>query len=383
VKPRHLPFDSSGLTVTLLTGAGDLDALRSEWERLLASSASASMFVTWEWMSSWWSSYGQGSDLRLYRVEGPDGLLGIAPLYRRSVQMLGPLRHKALFLVGDGSFDSDYLDWISLRGKEEQVVSAVLAQLAADSSEWDLLVWNEVPAVSPHLPWFERYAKTHAWHWSASRVPCARVQLPSTWDEYVKQLKPRMRTKVRSVMRELERFDSRYDMCAAATDLPERLSSLYELHNQRWATQGKSGVFVAPEKRAFYELLAPRLLERGWLRFYSLRAGGRYVAHQFCFEKGNVMYLLQEALDPTWFEHGAGNALRAYVLRDCINRNLEVYDFLGGVTPHKMSWGATVHHSVRTMWGPRSFRNDLLFGAQRARAIAKQLLRPEPATEAV
>lgn len=93
------------------------------------------------------------------------------------------------------------------------------------------------------------------------------------------------------------------------------------------------------------------------------------------------MFLLQEGLDPEWFNHGAGNALRAHVFRDCIERGLSAYDFLGGVTPHKLSWGATVHYSVRVTAGPKSWKNSLLFLTRDARAIAKRILKPEAERE--
>jgi len=295
---------------------------------------------------------------------------------------LGPIRYRALFLIGDGSFDSDYLDWITRRGRERDVVRAVLDRLRLDQADWDLLLVNEVPARSPILAALRTCILKLGWHWSESRVPCARVPLPATWDEYLRMLKPRMRTKIRSLARTLEQtFRIQYDRCTDDSDLENRLHSLFDLHQRRWAAEGKPGVFQTPEKRRFYDLMTRRFLDRGWLRFYSLRAQGSYVAHQLCFERDGTMFLLQEGLDPDWFEHGAGNALRAYVIRDCIERGLTGYDFLGGVTPHKLSWGSTVNHSVRIVTGPRSIRNGLLFGARRARGIARRLLRNDPAPE--
>jgi CelD/BcsL family acetyltransferase involved in cellulose biosynthesis len=174
-----------------------------------------------------------------------------------------------------------------------------------------------------------------------------------------------------------EAFHGRYDRLTDLADLEARLGSLYDLHERRWEAEGKSGVFRSEEKRAFYALLSRRLLERDRLRLYSLRVGDDYVAHQYCFEYGNRMYLLQEGLDPEWFEHGAGNALRAHVFQDCIARGIEVYDFLGGVTAHKVSWGAETVWSARVTTGPPSLKNRILFGMRGVRAAAKRLLRPD------
>lgn len=368
--------------VTALRSEEDLARMEPEWNTLLAKSASDTAFLTWEWIASWWSAYRRGRNLELLRVDGADGLIGVLPLYEDGRPLLGPLRYRVLALVGDGSADSDYLDGITRKGSEDDVADAVLAELRARGRAWDLLLLNDVPSASPQLAALQRAAGRAGWYWNATRVPCARVDLPGSWDEYLRVLKPRMRTKVRSTVRDLERqFRIEYERCTDPSDLDDRLRSLYDLHNRRWDSAGKRGVFHSEEKRAFYASMAHRFLTSGRLRFDSLRADGRYVAHQFCFEHGGRMFLLQEGLDPEWFSHGAGNALRAHVFRDCIERGLNAYDFLGGVTPHKLSWGATVHYSVRVTAGPKSWKNSLLFLTRDARAIAKRLLKPEAQQE--
>jgi CelD/BcsL family acetyltransferase involved in cellulose biosynthesis len=356
----------------------DLAALAPEWESLLARSASDTIFLTPEWIRSWWSAYHGGRDLVALRIDDESGLVGLALMYRKDEQILQGFRQSALAFVGDGSADSDYMDWISARGREPDVARAVIEHLRTRTPKWDLLVLREIPDSSPHLGPLEAVARERGWTHHAEQVPCARVPLPRTWDDYLRMLKPRMRTKVRSVLREFEgRPDARFDRCTNPDDLEPRLASLYELHNRRWDMEGKSGIFHAEDKRTFYSLLSQRLLARDWLRFYSLSVEGRYVAHQYCFEYGNRMFLLQEGLDPEWFEHGAGNALRAHAFRDCVERGLDVYDFLAGVTPHKSSWGAEVVHSVRLILGPPSIRNRIAFTARDAREAAKRLLRPE------
>jgi len=185
-----------------------------------------------------------------------------------------------------------------------------------------------------------------------------------------------MRTKVRSLTTQLERdFAARLELCESADELPPKLEHLFDLHARRWHGKNQAGVFVSDAKRRFYYDLSRILLDRGWLRLYSLKAGDRYVAHQYCFEYKKTMYLLQEGFDPEWEEHGVGNVLRALVLRDCIDRRLEVYDFLGGVTPHKMSWAATEKTSLRITVARASFKNSLLFRVPAAIDGAKRVAR--------
>src|SRR3954451_9864175 len=98
----------------------ELQAFRDPWNALLAISASDTIFLTWEWITAWWTAYGTPGDLRIVFVYGDDGALcGIAPMRRCSIRRYGHT-YDALALIGDGSADSDYLDLIIANGAERE-----------------------------------------------------------------------------------------------------------------------------------------------------------------------------------------------------------------------------------------------------------------------
>jgi CelD/BcsL family acetyltransferase involved in cellulose biosynthesis len=129
----------------------------------------------------------------------------------------------------------------------------------------------------------------------------------------------------------------------------------------RWQSVNQEGVFNSSDKKNFYMEMSKKFLSEDWLRFYSLSVNNHYVAHQFCFEYQNKLYLLQEGLHPDWFKNGAGNALRAFVFLDCIDRNVDVYDFLAGITQHKLSWGGKKKTSFRIALGSKKIKNKIFF----------------------
>lgn len=354
------------LTVERLSSRGDIAALAERWERLLCESDADTIFLTWEWIGSWLDAYGADVEPAVLRVEDGGRLVGVAPLALRNepAGRFGPRR--ILTFLGDGSADSDYLDLIARRGSEGAVLEAVLAEVTAPGRSWDLLRWNEIPGSSPFLPLVRDHLRRERWYVEETEVSCPYVTLPADWDSYLKRLKPRMRTKVRSTLRDLEQgHEVRFDRCESLEDLDTRLESLFALHAARWKTEGREGVFGSESKRRFYAAMSRAFLGRGWLRFYSLRVDGSFVAHQFCFERNGTTFLLQEGYDPLWAERGVGNALRAHVMRDCIERGVGVYDFLGGVTPHKLSWGAEVKTSYRIAAAPPGWSAALYFRPRR------------------
>jgi peptidoglycan/xylan/chitin deacetylase (PgdA/CDA1 family) len=153
---------------------------------------------------------------------------------------------------------------------------------------------------------------------------------------------------------------------------------LFDLHQRRWAEEGKPGVFRSEKKREFYAVLSERLLERGWLAFTWLEFKGQVLACQYGFRYRDTYYQLQEGYESDSGHWNVGIGLRAWCIRKFIAEGVREYDFLGGVGRHKTDWGAQVKHSKCIEIATRNPRN-LLFshGAQyeaRAReAIARML----------
>lgn len=342
-----------------------LHAVHAAWRALLARSAADTIFLTPEWTQAWLDAYGDGGGLCTVAVYRGTALIGLALLARRRAALREwPLRERLCF-AADGSADSDHLDILAAPGEAATVVETVMARLDALPGTWHALAWNEMPASSPVVPALTRWFDAHGWWRETQTVPCARVDLPDTWDGYLKMLKPRMRTKVRGLVNTADAEpDLVFDRCTAHADLPARLASLYALHQARWALRGRDGIFTDPAKRDFYERMSRAFLANGWLRFYSLRWRDQYIAHQFCFERNGILSLLQEGFDTDWSDKGVGNTLRALVFRDCIARGVAVYDFLAGVTPHKLSWGAHETHNLRLLAAPPTWRCRAYTGAR-------------------
>jgi CelD/BcsL family acetyltransferase involved in cellulose biosynthesis len=321
--------------------------LAPAWEELLAASAADTPFLAPAWLEPWWSSYAAGREPLLIFAWRQRELMGIFPLQLTAVRWRGGIPLRALRLFGDGTSDSDYLDFIVRRGAEESVLPAFWSWLRRSPSHHEVAHWNEIPDSSLTVPIVRRLAAQDRALLDEDHIGCVVAPLLDSYEAYVASLKPRMRTKVRSLRRHLEeRHGAALVRCDEASLAPT-LESLFRLHERRWATRGQSGVFAAPEKRAFYHAMAGSLSRRGWLDLTTLVADGIPVAHQCCIRYRGTAFLLQEGYDPDWEERGVGNVLRAMTLEAMIREGVRSYDFLGGVTTHKLSWGGAVKESVR------------------------------------
>lgn len=324
-------------------------ALQQEWNATLQQSTSNTIFLTWQWVASWWAAYGKGKQLLILVARDPGGAcLGIAPL---CVDRSGTARRSVRFL-GDGTFDSDYLDFIVVRGHESAVVTAFLDQLTTLRKAWDLLQMFEIPQDSPNLQTLRALEGPGGWFLSQQQVPCGIRRLPKTWDEFLGTLRPRFRTTVRACLRNMEQLGGSFEVLDREEQTQAWLHDLFVLHSGRWALRQQSGVFRNDEKREFYHQLTPALLRRGWLHMTRWRLNGVVLACQFGFAYQGTYYLLQEGFDAQCNHVSPGITLRAATIRNLIAEGIHTYDFLGGIGRHKTDWGAQEKTSWRLTLAP-------------------------------
>jgi peptidoglycan/xylan/chitin deacetylase (PgdA/CDA1 family)/CelD/BcsL family acetyltransferase involved in cellulose biosynthesis len=353
----------------------ELRPLAQDWNMLLSSSLSDTIFLTWEWCTLWWKHYGCSRPLRVLTAwEGKD-LVGVAPFYIDRQWRWG-CRWNCVRLVGDGSKDSDYLDCFVRKGSEQAVASAFLASLQELKDKWEWVDFHGTPENSVCLAAMLEEATQRGWKTAVEPIPCATLALPSSWEDYLKMLQPRFRTKVRSCLSHLEQHLRSVPVaCHSDADIEGWLPLFFELHARRWQSRSQPGVFRDSSKRLFYHDISRSTLAQGWLAFHKLDWGARPIALQYGFHYHDRFYLLQEAYDPEFETLRPGLMLRAWLIRKWISQGLKDYDFLAGAAVHKMDWGAHQKFSVRTTIAPRWSGAWIAIDGPRAHATIKDKVR--------
>ena len=358
------------------------EALRPQWEALLEEYPHTTPFATWEWLASWWRAYA-GNDRLLVLAwrNGSAALTGLAPLALSTQRVCGaPLR--SLRLMGDGSHDSDNLDLPVRPGCEGEFSRALLDWLEGHAQEWDICQLQTLPAHSPVGNRLLEELKLRGWKAHTSQRPQTVVELPGSWETYLKGLSSKERGKIGLRTRRLEKkYPVRIRKVAEEAELAPALAALFDLHTKHWRLRGLPGSFQSPARRQFYRDLAPLLLARQRLEFWLLELDGRIAAAQFALRHGDAVYSLQEGFEPEYSSDSVGYVLRGRVLQDLIDRGTRKYDFLGGVGESKLRWGARVQSYLSVEFArPRCVGNVLLSLKQKA-AGTKAWLRarlPDP-----
>ena len=248
--------DHDSLSVIELNDWSELEGIAADWERLLSENPALGLFSTPEWLGSWWHAFGAGKELvALVFTDANRAVVGLSPMYRERVESPLVARVNLLRLVGDGSGDSDDMDFIVRPGYEGAVVRAFLKWFR--NRKWDLCHLNALSPRSVVASLLLRDLRNNSWDLATHEHPCVTVPLPGTWELYLKQLSSKERGKIGNRTRRLEtRHQLRFYKCQAAEELPQCLDTLFLLHQKRWEKLDESGSFSLPRRRQFYDEMA-------------------------------------------------------------------------------------------------------------------------------
>jgi len=329
-----------------------LSALRPAWDELLLQYPQATTFSTCEWLASWWQSFGQHRQLLFLALFDATSLIGLAPL-SISTERFGPSSLRVLRMMGDGSNDSDNLDFPVRPGFEITFVESLIAYLKKEKQKWDVALLNTLPANTCVGTSLAKSLTSTWWTFFEYSSQCSAVTLPDSWDLYLQMLASEDRKNLARYTRRLKgRYSVRICRCTQEDELPAYLDALFRLHQARWQASGEPGSFSSQARREFYQLLSLRLLKRDCLELWALELNGELAAVQFAFRHRDKVFQLQEGYDTQRTPDRLGFVLRGAVLERLISENVRVYDFLGGEDSYKARWGSQAGHYRNLHFAP-------------------------------
>jgi CelD/BcsL family acetyltransferase involved in cellulose biosynthesis len=311
------------------------------WNGLLARARQPSVFLSWQWQTSWARAFLASRPLHLLRVSDDAGTLaGMLPLYDEGAG----LRR----FVG-GVDVSDYLDLIAPSGREEEVWQALLQHRAGEATEWDL---HAIRAASPTLDILPRLCPAVGIRAQVEREDrCPVLELPATWEAYLESLPGKDRHELRRKIGKLEREMPGASVRSHAS--PEgwdgALADFLRLH--RLSKAGKAR-FMDERMEAFFRDATRALAAAGWARLWFLQWNGTAVASFLCLEHAGWVGLYNSGFDPLHAKLAPGIVLLAHVIRAAIDRAVAVFDFLRGEESYKYAFGPAAQDLFRVRVAP-------------------------------
>ena len=334
----------------IISDFAEFTSLEGTWNRLLQESdGESSIYLTHEWLTTWWRHFGEGRQLNIVLIEDGARVIGAVPLMRTRYR-LGFLRLDALETIG--AVNCNRLGLVS-GGHRREVAAALLRYLGRELATGRLSArFKLVPDDCKLLAEMRRIAPSLAEGLTLEErigTVAPFIRLPSTWEQYWASLSGNARHQLSRRVRALERDHSvEYRVCSG-DDLDERLDALIRLHQARWRAAGVSGVFSDPRMKSFYRDVARRFLERNWLHFSYLTVDGEMVAGEFSYIFNGTFYGVTSARDLRYAGSSVGHIHHMLFLKDAIARGLSECDMQKGDEPYKYRWARAARRYMDVM----------------------------------
>jgi CelD/BcsL family acetyltransferase involved in cellulose biosynthesis len=337
------------LSITLTHDANSLNALRPEWDSLLESSPADSVFLTLEWLATWWEVYQPGRQLWLLLARDEAGrLIGAAPLMlcQRSA---GPLHWRELLFLSaeEGLGDPDHIDFPIASGWAEPVIRGFWRELASRRDRWDVLNLtglrddSAVPAYASELGVEVIRGAGEA---------CPFILLPERWETYMREtLSQDHRKGIGRYGRRLEQElggQALYHEVTSEAELDRMLDTLIAFRRRYARLNRLPDFFGPPEAVAFHKKLARQFFERGWVHAYYLTIAGEIAAWVYDFKYKGTAYGYQTGYDPRWAYYSPGRLIIAHAIRTAIEQGLRKYDMLRGDEAYKKGWAKELRTDI-------------------------------------
>jgi CelD/BcsL family acetyltransferase involved in cellulose biosynthesis len=328
------------IRIELLTSDEEFWALAPEWNALLAASSTKSVFMTWEWISTWWKVFGRGYSLRIYLARQPETgtLLGLLPFALREYTVIDHTIYRELTIMGSEGAAPDHLDCVLRKGHEQSVMRAFTRHVWSEQLDWDSIKLVSMASKAYASESFTSQMNHRYYH--IHHVVSPYIRLPASWDNYRRTLSKNMRYNIGRYERKLEKEAPGqvvYRRVRQEEDLPDAMNLLFRLHSE--VRQAKGGSYIGDaQPLEFHKTVARRLLSKGWLRLYLLTVSGNDIAALFCINCDNVVSFYTTGYSLDWSSYSPGRLLIAYAIRQSIEEGAYEFDFLRGNEKYKFNW---------------------------------------------
>ena len=332
--------------MNIIRSIEEFSTIRDRWNRLLAESLNNNVFLTWEWLYTWWEIYSDGRTLNILILKNDQGeFIGAAPFCISKEKKYG-MRFQFIDMIGSGEVCPEYLDIIVRSEYLKVVQDSLLSYLDKKLKNGTIVRCADIKDNSI-LHGILEILKIKSGIVIKYNIKTNNpyIILPTKIEDYNK----RINYKVKSEMRRRENKLSREHGSVLFSEDSENISTSFDtfvsLHQMLWKSRGETGVFKNEKFLRFHKCVVERFSKNSWVKIYFVIVNNRHVAALYGYTYGNIFYFYQSGFDPDLKVYGIGKILLYNSICESINKKINEFDFLRGDELYKEEFAEKCRHS--------------------------------------
>ncbi|MFH2021422.1 MAG: GNAT family N-acetyltransferase [archaeon] len=306
---------------TVFISIKEFSDMHKEWNDLLGKTKYPNLFLTWEWLYSWWEIFQKKNyELAVVAFYDKSELVGISPTFLHKTPFGNIVR-----LLGDESVDSCYLDIIAKQEFRQFVLSKTKKLFENDS-----ILFKYVDNDSDL-----KYRFTDK---PIELSKCPIVELPENIEDYLARLSRNERHNYRRAAKEYKdvKFSADHD-----------LSTVFSINKKRFGSQSFS-----PKQRDFLKKFSSRFSEYEVLK-YEIENDAAYNLNYYY---KNTVFFYSAAFVSQEKNLGIGKALCFKNIENSIKNRYSYFDMLRGTQEYKTKLSSRMKTNIGLYEGKGTYK---------------------------
>jgi hypothetical protein len=380
------------MRVREIINEAQLVELREDWDNLLKQSPSRSVYMSFEWIYTWWRHFARGK-LFVLVAEADGQVRCIAPLMLTRERFLGMPYTRVRFIGSDptgttkrNAFDklfsidkrygwSDVLDFL-YKAEDIESLKATLEYLKRQKGRWDILDLRELHSSTNSIGVLKSTFGGGDYLFNDVAAKVATVSLETDFETYRKSRNKNWRKNISRTYKRIGKLPrlvlGKYVAPAQVADI---MPAVIDLEQKSW--QGNRGVGAFSQKSAgqFHRELAELLAQRQRFVLYTLELDRRIVCYQYAFRYNNTLCLHNTAMDPDFRYYSPGFYLQLRIIEEAFSQEAQQIVLGRGWEDYKSKLKNSEEDRIWiTVFAARLVPRVLGYLEFKARPMMKQLL---------
>jgi CelD/BcsL family acetyltransferase involved in cellulose biosynthesis len=320
-------------TIEAITSFDRFTALEPVWNRLLEQSDQDVPFLTFEWFSSWWKSFGNGKQMLVLVLKKRDEPVAIAPFMLSKTTWRGfPVRAVTFMTDALSSRNGIIAAEKDLCLGEHIFRYLQNRKLSYDIMHFDLIVRDSLTyGAFQHalteigLPYVEMQSYLSPF-----------IKINGTWDDYLNSRSKNFRSKMKLTANRFNRQKLHEVVTYSAGSVPQGIEDLLHVSRRTWKFKDGTAIASNPRSVEFIRTFSELAARKGWLNLRILKLEGKPVAFLYNLEyKGRIFYY-KTGFDEKYRNISSGEFLNHEAIKESFEKNFREYDLLGRNESYKM-----------------------------------------------
>lgn len=317
----------------IITCRQEFKSLHLVWNQLLDVAHTNNLYLSWEWLYTWWQMYGIDRELFIICTYEENQLIAIFPLFKHLVKKLYLFKWSVLEFLGSGEHKKDEVCSNLLEPiVHPDYIEAYFIHLRSFLYKSEVILCNQIVLKSVRTDTFFLKKAMFVFNENTYHIRVlplftnGATRLESGWDCFMKKLGKKTRKKIRRERRLLESTDAfEYFFLENESDFDWMFDAFVKLSLKRWKGRG---VFSSQRYLEFQRCLAKRLFRKGLVRLSLMKVKDRIIAGNLDYCYGDTVFGYQTAFDID-FDSKASIGMQGilYCLERAIKEGYRIYDW--------------------------------------------------------